>query len=360
VHKVPALLRAHLATANLLDLALNRFSSIGEPVKPLYRLVWPRHVDMSNPDVDSGSLPLQLPIIVRNLDQIRDDLATVGARLVLSSFEWFTPVGVQLSPTRHQQIYKQLNTVLWPLRYADIRVLADFQNRVFRRYAESRAIPFIDVASQLPQDPNLFRDAIHMTDTGERVRAWIVFQQLAPLLRQEIASGQLPRPAGSHSVPPLPPLETSEMSLRCGEAPAGQLTRIEGGLSISRRASASPEASIEAGPPLKITTPPGQFNFAAFFWIRMPHVPNGRVYAHVRARLLKGRISVAVLDQKNGAPLVDRSIAPSLEMADIYLPVPIPENADALIVRNAAPGGTRSEILIDDMELLAASEPSKK
>jgi len=354
VHKIPALLRAHFATANLVDLALNRFSSIGEPVKPLYRLVWRRDVDMWNPDIDSASLPLQLPAIVRDLDSVRDGLRTVGANLVLCSFEWFTPVGVPLSPTRHQGIYKQLNSVLWPLRYADIRLLADFQNRVFRRYAESRAIPFIDVASQLPQDPNLFRDAIHMTETGERVKAWIVFQQLAPLIRHEIETGQLPRPAASHSVPPLPPFETSEMSLRCGQAPSGKLTPIEGGLSISRRASASEQASIQPGPPLKITTPPRQFDYAVFFYIKMPPSPDGRVYVHVRARALKGRVGIAVLDQKNNTHLVDRSIAPSPDMADIYLPIPIPENADALIVRNAASGGVRSEILIEDMELVTA------
>ena len=70
-----------------------------------------------------------------DLDSIRNSLESIGGHLVLCSFEWLAEDGMPLSPTRHQYIYRQLNTVLWPLRYADIRRLADFQNRVFRRYA---------------------------------------------------------------------------------------------------------------------------------------------------------------------------------------------------------------------------------
>ena len=356
VHRVPAFLRARLASANLLDLALNGFSSIGEPRKPSYRLHWPRGVDERNPNVDNPLLPLQLPIVVRNLDSIRKSLASLGAQLVLCSFEWFTPEGVALSPTRHQFIYKQLNTVLWPLRYADIRRLADFQNRVFQRYAESRKIPFLDVASRLPQDPNLFLDAIHMTDTGERVKAWIVFQQLAPLIRREIESGQLPQPPGPHSLPPPPSLEPSEMSLSCDFKPSGTLTRIDGGLSVSRR-EVSPDASLELGPPLKITTPVQRYAYAVSFKIWMPSALDGRVFVHIRARALKGQLGVAVLDQRDNSFLVDRSVTPSPEMTDIYLPVSTPDKADALIVRNSSPDGVRSEILIEEMELATSSEP---
>jgi hypothetical protein len=216
------LLRNHLALANLVDRALNGFSSLNEPRKPLHVLVWPPAVNEQHPDPDNSRLPLNLPRIIKDLDSIRGNLQSLGGTLALCSFEWLASDGMPLSATRHGYIYKQLNTVMWPLRYSEIRRMADFQNRVFRRYAESRQIPFIDVASELPQDPNLFSDAIHMTDTGERVKAWIVFEQLVPFIRKQIESGQLPRPAHKN-LPPFPSLAATEISAHCDGAPAKQL-----------------------------------------------------------------------------------------------------------------------------------------
>ncbi|HYL39346.1 MAG TPA: hypothetical protein VEV17_25730 [Bryobacteraceae bacterium] len=213
-HIVPAAIRSHLALGNLLDRVLNGFSSLDEPRKPLHVLIWPVGVSEQNPNVDGPKLPLHLTTIVKDLDAIRRSLKPNGAQLALCSFEWLARDGLPLSATRHAFIYKQLNTVLWPLRYSEIRRLADFQNRVFRRYAESRQIPYLDVAGMLPQDPNLFVDAIHMTDTGERVKAWIVFQQLVPLLQKQIETGQLPRPASAR-LPALPSLAADPMSVRC-------------------------------------------------------------------------------------------------------------------------------------------------
>ena len=220
-HVVPAVLRDHLALGNLVDRVVNGFSSFDEPRKPLHLLVWPPGVNEQNPNIHSPNLPLQLPTIMKDLDSIRASLQSTGGSLAVCSFEWLANDGLALSGTRHAFIYNQLNTVLWPLRYSEIRRLADFQNRVLHRYAESRGVPFIDVAGELPQDPNLFVDAIHMTDTGERLKAWIVFQQLAPMLGAEIESGQLPRPASQH-LPKPPSLDATEMSTHCDSPPPGK------------------------------------------------------------------------------------------------------------------------------------------
>ena len=222
-HRVPESIRTHLAIGDLLDRSLSGFGSLVEPLKPFYRLNWPVAVDEQKPLVDSPYLPLQLPTIVKDLDSIRASLASIGGQLVLCSFEWLARDGMRLSPIRHQFIHKQLNTVLWPLRYADIRRLADFQNRTFRRYALDRRIPFVDVAGTLPQDPDLFSDAIHLTDAGERVKAWIVFQQLLPVLRRQIESGQLPRSGPAQALPAPPSLAASEIPVHCGDSPSGPL-----------------------------------------------------------------------------------------------------------------------------------------
>jgi len=359
-HIVPEVLRTHLATGNLLDRALNGFTSAGEPRKPPYRLVWPAGVNEQNPDVDSPKLPLLLPVIVKDLDSIRQSMQSIGGQLALCSFEWLAKDGMPLSLTRHENIYKQLNTVLWPLRYADIRRLADFQNRVYRRYAETRGIPFLDVVSTLPQDPNLFSDAIHMTDTGERVKAWIVFQQLVPIIRKQIESGQLPRPRGSHGLPPPPSMAISEMSMRCGDAPPGTLTRINGVVSLDAIRLAYPKASIHLGHPVQVITADERWAYAAAFTLHVPASLSGPAFLYMRGRVVNGQIGLGVLDHKSNTFQPEKNVAPSPGLVDIYVPVLYPERADELIVRNTAEGGVRSEMLIEDVGLVVSSKTAPK
>jgi hypothetical protein len=172
-------------------------------------------VDEQSPDVDSPALPLQLPVIVRDLDRIRAAIQPAGGQLVVASFVWLARDGLALSGGGHWYIYQQLNRNYWPLRYAEIRRLADFQNRLFRRYAASRGAGFVDVAGWMPLDPDLFEDAIHTTWAGERLKAWIVFQQLVPMLRGELESGRLPHRAPPGRLPPLPSLAVHETAVPC-------------------------------------------------------------------------------------------------------------------------------------------------
>ena len=360
-HKVPEIIRAHLALGDLADRALNGFNSAGEPRKPAYRLKWPPGVDEQNPDPDNPLLPLQLPTIVKDLDAIRAGLQRQGARLVLCSFEWLVPESTELSPTRHQFIYQQLNTVLWPLRYRDIRRLADFQNRVFRRYAASRGIDFLDVAGLTPQDPNLFSDGIHNTATGERLKAWIVFQQLAPILRREIEAGRLPRRTDPAKLPPAPSLAAQEMSLSCDDIPTGPLIRITGVLSLSAmRVFTEHKAQMLSGPPVDVITGPQRWAYAAQIPIRMPSGLTGKSFMLVRARVTAGEIGIGLLDERRNAFVLERSVKKSPAMADIYLPVTNPERTDLLMFRNVADGGVRSSIRIEDVALVVSPGPPQK
>jgi hypothetical protein len=142
----------------------------------------------------------------------------------------------------------------------------------------------------------------------------------------------------------------------CDEKPSGELARLDGALSIYRR-EAHAGASIESGHPLRIVTPGQQWAYAASFSIHMPAALTGRVFAVVRARVLKGQIGVGVLDRGGNSFLVERNVVPSPAMTNIYLRLFSPERSDALIIRNAAPDGTRSEILVEDVGLVIASEP---
>ncbi len=167
-----------------------------EPRKPSYPLDWPKDVDEQRPDPDATSLPLQLPTVIHNLDVVRDATRKAGGRLAVGSFMWLVPdPDRRLDFPRHLAIYQYLNTNLWPASYAHIRRMADFQNRVFRAYADTRGdVAYLEIAGALPQDPDLFDDPIHMGEPGLRLQGWIVLQQLVPWLERRLASGELPRP----------------------------------------------------------------------------------------------------------------------------------------------------------------------
>jgi len=193
--------RVHSAIGDRIGRLFPGSFAAGEPAKPSYEVRWPNGVDEFRPDPDNPNLPMNLTLIVKDLDIMRDALRQVGGVLAVASFERLAVDGLRLSPAAHRTIYEQLNTAFWPLRYADVRRIANFQNRVFRAYADSRHVPFLDIAGQVPQDPSLFTDTVHMTEVGERLKAWIAFQQLVPFIRRQIESGQLPQT----SRPPLPP-----------------------------------------------------------------------------------------------------------------------------------------------------------
>lgn len=176
-----------------------------EPAKPEYALEWPMGVDEANPDLASPDLPVNLPVILADLDRMRDSLAASGSELAVSSFMWLAHDGMVVNPIRNRLLYDYLNVNHYPFRYRDIARLAAFQNRVFAKYATARDVPFIDIVRYMPFDPDLFADAIHNTQPGINLRAWIVLQQLVPIIEAHLANGAWPRspPPPQPANPPI-------------------------------------------------------------------------------------------------------------------------------------------------------------
>ena len=170
---------------------------IGEWPKPAYQVHWP--TDERDPDVARPDLPLKLDSILRNVDAMREGLAGIHAELALSSFHWLAKDGLVLNGFTNAGAIDELNLRWFPYRYADLARATAFENRVFAKYASLHGLPFIDVARDMPYDPDLFTDATHNTPFGVRLRAWIVFQQLVPIIEKRLSSGAWPTP-----VPAMP------------------------------------------------------------------------------------------------------------------------------------------------------------
>jgi len=174
----------------------------GEWPKPDYKLVWPSGVDERDPDIARADLPVNLSTILGDLDTIRAASNAAGAELVLASFIWLVKDGMVLHPIRHRSILEYLNQGYSPFRYRDLERLAAFENRVFAKYARAHQLDFIDVARQMPLDPDLYVDAIHNDYAGERLRAWVFFQGLVPIVERHLKNGDWPRKAVTSDIPP--------------------------------------------------------------------------------------------------------------------------------------------------------------
>ncbi|MDI1284593.1 MAG: hypothetical protein PSV46_09360 [Reyranella sp.] len=180
----------------------------GEWPKPDYDLVWPAGLDEIEPDIDRNDLPVNLSTILGSLDGIRAATQAAGGELALASFVWLVKDGMVLNPIGHKAILEYLNQGYAPFRYRDLERMAVFENRVFAKYALAHRLAFLDVARLMPRDPDLFVDAIHNTQTGVRLKAWVVLQEMLPLVERHLANGTWPKADPGAGMPPRHPAFT--------------------------------------------------------------------------------------------------------------------------------------------------------
>jgi hypothetical protein len=102
----------------------------------------------------------------------------------------------------------------WPFRYRDLARLAAFQNRLLAKYARVHGMPFIDFAHDMPLDPDLFIDAVHTNKAGSRLKGWIAFNQLVPIVEKHLADRHWPS-AFPNPAPALPTFTPRQVPVSC-------------------------------------------------------------------------------------------------------------------------------------------------
>jgi hypothetical protein len=186
----------------VLDAWLKAGQDGSEPAKPHFASKWPAGVSEDNPDVmRPDTLPIGMNVVVKSLDGIRQAAATTHAELAVSSFIWMVDDGMRLDMSRHLTLYRYLNETYWPVSYAHMHRMAAFENAVFRNYARRYGLAYLPMAESYPHDADLFGDAIHLTERGLRLQAWMFLQQLVPVIEARIASHSWPK-APSANRPP--------------------------------------------------------------------------------------------------------------------------------------------------------------
>ena len=328
-----------------------RFRFGVEPAKPRYRLNFPASVSEADPNPDSSELPLDLPAIVHNLDDIRQSAAKSGATVAVSSFIWRVESGLKLDPVDRASYYDLLNVKLWPTTYADIRRMADFQNRVLRNYAARRGVPFLDVASAFPNDINLFTDPVHPTFDGDRLRAWVVFQQLLPILRAGIGAGRWPQPDRVPFGAVSKPASWQRTETTCANLSGD--TPIPGAVSVADLTASDESSTVTGSGPKHLVTTKGRNGYSAIAPIAAVARIAGPGAAQIRLRVQSGRVAVGVLKPDQSAFVIYRTVETSTDFTELYLPVPSLSDAGFVLISNAVPvDGQRSIVDVDQIRIL--------
>lgn len=143
--------------------------------------------------------PLEIEQIEKDLDDIKLMCDSTRAKFVLCNFAMLTNDSVLRQP-RYGSVYGYLLHDFGFLPNHEIEYWMNFENAFFKSYAAKNEVPFIDVQRYLCQSPESYVDAIHLSCSGLKLHAWIVFNQLGPMLNAWIKSGELPNNLTNHFV----------------------------------------------------------------------------------------------------------------------------------------------------------------
>jgi hypothetical protein len=118
-------------------------------------------------------------------------------------------------------------------------------------------------------------------------------------------------------------------------------------------ALASDQASITGQSPVHIHTAPQQWAYAAAIPLLLDRTPQAKRLVHICGRVWQGQIGIGILHRKTNTFQVERFLNPTPTVVDYYIPIPIPEAADDLIIRNTFSSGVPSEMTVELTEILA-------
>ena len=195
----------HGKPAKSVEWRLRHFSALGirtklllgaylkEPEKPLSHLNYDFDVEDYFSELCKEQLPLDLVAILNHFSEMHNIAKGIGAEFIISTFVRMPTDNLKLNPVRHRKLFYEMNCYYWPISYSQTRRMIDYQNQLFKSYAIENEIEYIDVESKMPYDPDLFTDYCHKSLLGIRLRAWITFLELLPLIEKKIEAGLLPK-----------------------------------------------------------------------------------------------------------------------------------------------------------------------
>ncbi len=181
---------------HLLAMAGNRLpdSVEREPRKPHVELVPP--LDMTKaPSLQEARSSFYFNLFLDKLDEYKETSRENGAVPIITTERACAHPGMAPNRLANPYLFETVNgATYWPLTYKQIQHILLFDNAVIQTWASTSDVPVIDLERLLPKDPTLCSDVMHDGVLSQRLRAWLIFQSLAPRIETDLANKRIPRP----------------------------------------------------------------------------------------------------------------------------------------------------------------------
>ena len=109
------------------------------------------------------------------------------------------------------------------------------------------------------------------------------------------------------------------------------------------------KASIVSKPAWMVVTAPSQWSYAATMPLHVPAQTPG-IVLKIRAQVLDGQVSFSQLALKDNTLHFEQSFPKSREPMDVFVPVSPAEGLSRVLIRDTAPNGTRSRVVLEGVE----------
>jgi hypothetical protein len=128
---------------------------------------------------------------------------------------------------------------------------------------------------------------------------------------------------------------------------------ISGVLKLSELLPTTPQTSLERGQAVRITTPAGQWSYAAYEPLPFARGDRDKVWIRISAKVLSGQAGFGILNLSEKAFLTRTTVGPSAGYLSAMLEVEHPEDAGKLMIENDTPGGAKADVMISDIQMFA-------
>lgn len=178
-------------------------SQLREPFKPSVTVHMPRGTGGRRVVLDEARKNFYFGRLLGNLDRFNSIASSLRATPLVATERLCVWDDMVLTNSSSRYLFDVVNGAsFWPFSYANLRRMLAAHNGAIRSWAQANNVTLVDIDGLMPARPELCTDAHHDRPLAQRMRAWLIFQALLPLLERDLRDGTVPRdnadPSGHH------------------------------------------------------------------------------------------------------------------------------------------------------------------
>lgn len=185
-------------------------------------------------------------------------------------------------------------------------------------------------------------DAVASARRSLTASGWIVAQERETTIRNENLELHL----GFFDVVPSN-FDVNAIVTREGLQP------LPDGLTIGDLQPVSPATTFQPGQVVHITTPPGQWDYAAYAPLRFPAADGEGLWIRLLVKVQSGIAGFGILTGSEKAFYARTAVGAGPNFRDVLLPVAHPDDSHKLIIENDTPGGQKADLVISQVGVYA-------